>query len=484
MRRVLLVLVSLSSWMVLAPNGNTAPRSTQIVTQSERAAYSKYFNSTLASLECLRSDDGLINDRGTLPRMISRTKCRGLQNEQITSPTNVGFDLLSQLEAMNHGPHRRRAQQTIGKILRAVSKLERHPDTGLYFSWYQTTQPFRVLNRNVSSVDNIHLALALWTVSEKFPATGIGKASRDIFQSMDFSCFYRLENGLIGGNLHYNTMAQLWTLESWSYSYYGSEARSIGALGFALRKFSDPDFVSRHVSTYQIEFTDEPLALRTWDGGVFQLLLPELLMSEHELSPILKSAFKNFSQSVLLSQNKKSMLAPPTHSASQAGLDGVTCGSKLSCYNGKAGELWMVASTNQDAHSQAMREQWEAVFTPHAAMLVASIAPGEFAAALSKLETFTDGDNPLYDPVIGWMDGLRVAEPYPNTVVPVQLALDQEILLLAASRILSADGKTESARALAHNSQTRQRLHIYYESLERRFAEVIAATKSENASFK
>jgi hypothetical protein len=207
--------------------------------------------------------------------------------------------------------------------------------------------------------------------------------------------------------------------------------------------------------------------MRAWDGGAFQLLLPELLLSESSYSPRLAELFRNFGDYILDEGKRLGYPVPAAFSASESGIDGVTCGiGNDSCYNGKAGSPYIVATMNQDLGDPRLRDQWDAVFTPHAAILAAQLDPEKFAPALSQAESISSAGNHLYEPGFGWMDGYRVKGPYQNTVIPVVLSLDQEMIALSLAQILSPDGHGPSAAALYKNAEVSARLSEYYHRVD------------------
>jgi hypothetical protein len=131
--------------------------------------YLGYLQATLAGIEKMRTVSGLILDK-------VRVRFRGEGTPQLeslnslTSPTNIALDLILQSEALGRGWGRTESNRAIATTLTALERLEVHRPSGLYFSWY-STDLLEPKSKDVSSVDNIHLALALWSVSELFPGT-------------------------------------------------------------------------------------------------------------------------------------------------------------------------------------------------------------------------------------------------------------------------------------------------------------------------
>ena len=124
-----------------------------------------------------------------------------------TSPTNIGTYMWSTLAARDLGiitP--REARQRIAQTLATVSRLERHEPSGQFYNWYYpatgekltiwpvdggTVYPF------LSSVDNGWLAAALIMVSNAVPQ--LRDQAKALADSMDFSCYYDPQAGLLRG---------------------------------------------------------------------------------------------------------------------------------------------------------------------------------------------------------------------------------------------------------------------------------------------
>lgn len=458
------------------------------LTLENRALYRRYFESTFRSLECLRGENGLINDRMTVDASafvlpaLPDAACKRRSTAATTSPTNIGFDLLSQIAALDLGYETATAKQNIAAIVDRIAELPRHTDTHLFYAFYSTNKDPRVLIRGLSSVDNIHLALALWTVARDFRTEPVGVKASVILKQMDFKSFFHPDTGLMGGYMEPDADGH-WVLQKWNYQFFGSEARSIASIGYAIGLFDEKDFVQKSASSYDIEYFNwrEDAAkptrkiLRTWDGGVFQLLLPQILIDEARYSDSLKSTFENFADFIVDKQTREKLPTPAAFSASQAGDEGISCGPTLGCYNGQAGILELVAAQHRAQDEPSLKAQWEAVFTPHALFLAATRKPDFYAGILKTLEQISDRTSTLYHSDLGWMDGYRLRGPYRDSVIPVQLALDQEMILLSTAAILSGDGLSPAARTLNTDASSSARLRAYYEALEARLNPVLAA---------
>ena len=200
--------------------------------------------------------------------------------------------------------------------------------------------------------------------------------------------------------------------------------------------------------------------LGLWDGGAFQLLLPQLLLDEAHYSSQLRDMMENYAHFTIEHGKQNSLNLPACHSAAQFAAEGVAgadCDNGFPCYNGKAGTVELAASINQDVHDQALRAYWDLSFTPHAAFLAASVRPDLYAGILARAETLegqtAGATNLLYHADYGWMDGYFVRGVRRGQVVPVILSLDQGIIALAAINAAGAGASSSgvpslSARAL------------------------------------
>lgn len=379
---------------------------------------------------------------------------------QATSPTNIALDLLVQREALEHAEFYQAARKNIAQTLRTLSALPRHPASGMFHNRYTPgngASPPRIADAYLSSVDNLHLAYALWVLAATGPSENRALAAR-IFSSMQFEIFYDRSDGLFIGGIQIQGGRE--KPDTWKYRYYGSEARSLYSLSHALGLIRDPEFITKALLSMDADvyvWRGRPL-LGLWDGGAFQLLLPRLLISEDRYSGRMAVMFTTYADFLLAEGHRRGLPVPAAHSACLIG---------PSEYLGKAGNLSLVASQNADVRDSAMRGNWEKVYTPYAAMMAAPLAPAPYAVALARAEHLNDGRNPLYRPGVGWMDGMHVQGPRSGAVVPALLSLDQAMIALAAAQTFSRDGMTVGARALHQNPATRERLKTFYIQVDR-----------------
>jgi hypothetical protein len=460
------------------------------------AQYQKYFEDTYQGLDKLRGKNGLIQDAADVIPGVGQNPATLKITNSKTSPTDIGLDLIVQADvAKTAGPHRDHALQTMNQIISTLGQLPYHEQSGLFYSWYDTNEN-KALLKNVSSVDNIHLALALWTVSKNFPDQPEGQKAQALLNRMDFSVFYDSNNGLIHGNLTYHNLAERlihpvadqgksWTVDDYDYSYFGAEARSIYALGYALGLFkkqaNDPKFVPTLVKNLQMERypASSGNILRTWDGGAFQTLLPEDLINEDAYSPSLQESAEAYGPFILDQGKKQGFAIPGTngqffpagYSAAPQGKD--QHGKNL--YAGQAGSPQLIATQHGDYCDPKKKEQWTETLTTHAAFMAATASSktaDEFAPTFSAMEKYSSGPDKFYNPGIGFSDGVFLkngpSSPGYGKVVNQVAAVDQLFSLVGIMRGTDPTGYGLTANTLQDDPLTREKLNEFYRPVDQK----------------
>lgn len=124
-----------------------------------------------------------------------------------------------------------------------------------------------------------------------------------------------------------------------------------------------------------------------------------------------------------------------------------------------------------DFNETKKRKLWDIVFTPHAAVMAATSNPSEMAPMLAAVEKLRSGQNLMYRPGFGFMDGYHVKGVYEGQVIPVQLSLDQGMIAIALEQIQSQDGLSTTGRLLRDNDEVRSRLDEFYRLFDRKLSE-------------
>jgi hypothetical protein len=463
--------------------GAHAPRNPASTVSREKnlPRYDEYRRDTEESLERMRNPaSALLRDKILVESAPDGSFSMSVLNPN-TSVTNIGLDLLNQISARADPATATRAEANIQGLLRSLAKMDFHRPSGLFYSWYSTETDLRAVVKDVSSVDNIHLALALWTVRETLAGTRMAREASRLFARMDFSIFYDDRTGLFWGNLKSN--GKKWETESYHFSNFGSEARSIYAVTWALdlvKNARDPKFIEKSVASLTMEtfpWSEDgkirPI-LRTWDGGAFQLLLPKLLLNEELYSEELGNSFRNYSRYILREGDRLGYPVPAAFSASNFGIDGRADFEKVPAYEGKSGSLDLVSTSHEEAFEPLARERWGSVFTPHAAMLAATTDPETYVSIFRSIEDVGVGKERLYRPGWGFMDGFHVKGPYAGKAVPVLLSLDQGMIAMALYQIKAVDGLSPSGKALWNNPFVRKRLGRFYSAVDAKLVKISA----------
>lgn len=412
--------------------------------ESSTKTYTRYFEDTYKGIEKMRNKEtGLTKDGVNLDSSTYHDP---------TSPTNMGLDLLVQMEALKHPEFKKQALENLKRTLKTMKDLPYDKDSGLFHNRYKTDSK-KIDQYDVSTVDNINLAMSLWTMGKVCPDPESKKIAQELLERMDFNYFYNQEKGLFYGGSYLDKKTGKLVRETFMYNNFGSEARSLYSMGYALDLIKDPDFLKKAVPNLYGEM--EGPIMKLWDGGAFQLLLPRLFINEENYSEALKTSFKEYSKFVLEDGKRKGLPTPASFSASQ------------SCegYNGKAGNTELVSRDHKDLNKVEARDRWDAVFTPHAAFLGATQMPDSFADVLVAIEHLgTNG--PLYRPGDGWADGLELKGKHEGQVVPIFLALDQSMIALSIAQILDEEEMTVANRAVNDDPKVKERLQEFYKRVD------------------
>ena len=463
--------------------------------------YESYLDDTLQSLEKMRGVNGLVVDTAQIIPGDSAHPATLKTVVADTGPTNIAVDILIQTAlAKGDGGGALQARKNLEKVLSTLGQVPFHytdkkNQHGLFYRLYSTEKPDVSSTKgslDLSSVDNIHLALALWTASQTLSGK-LAKKARKLFDRMDFSAFYDSQTGLAYGNIQYDpNKSPPWQPEStadhphgWDYGNMGSETRSIYSLGYALGLFrsqaNNPDFVPRvmksiEASRYQ---SKDGKILSVYDGGGFQVLLPEMLVGESLYSTDLSESANAYAP-MILADGKSSGFAVPgkpgayfpgASSASAAAIKGDPRFHDSPAYIGEEGSPELVV--NPQYCDQPFQSRWNALYAPHAAFMAASTScknADALAASFTATQDYASGPDHLYTRGIGWADAVWVKPQMDTTglVVPEVLSLDQGMLALGLLRMKDSHGLGPSADALYSNPQIRARLKQYFKAVDQK----------------
>jgi hypothetical protein len=143
-----------------------------------------------------RSFDAMTDPQSGLPAdSLAADGTRSVQ----TSTTNVGAYMWSTLVARELGiVSRREAVARLSRTVASLERMERHPESGQYFNWYDHRTGEKLtawpptgdpLTPILSSVDNGWLAVGLRLVELEVPE--LSRRAGALYDSMDFGFYYR-----------------------------------------------------------------------------------------------------------------------------------------------------------------------------------------------------------------------------------------------------------------------------------------------------
>ncbi len=435
----------------------------------------EYLSRTLYSLEKMRGENGLVNDAVVI-RHAQKGPIRVETLNPDTSPTNIAVDLLIQIELIQKNTkNSAHIIFTLDRVMETLEHIPYHQQTGLFYSRYTTDVRTQVTDRNVSSIDNLHLALALWTLKESLGSTSVSQRAENLLKRMDFSIYYDSASGLIGGNLRYEN--DNWIRESYNFANLGSEARALYILGPALGLFrkvkTDKHFFRRALSTLKIEMlgVGDVAALRLWDGAAFQLFFPKIFINEELYSSRFRKMFVRAGDLMVEEGHRRGLVTPAAHSPSFVYNQASPSNLSEFRYKDKAGNLVIVSTDARDKHDAGLALEWESTFTPHALFMAATANPSRILPLFRDLEFLGLDTRKLYHQTLGWLDAYHLEGAFTNHAVPVQLALNQGMIALSLMQISSVDGLSPSGRALWRNAEIRETLALFYGLLDQKLDE-------------
>ncbi len=401
---------------------------------------------TQASLEFMRDPrSSLIGDKTTWTEGFL-----SFSNDGMVASTNVSLDLIVQIQ--QNTPE---SFLKISTIVDELLNLEKYQIGELeYFYWgYKKNSDgkMQIYNSEVSSLDNFHLAIALWLVSQKHTDINTRLKAESLYKKMKLDPFVDPQTGLMRLASRLDAEGNRYWLP-YLYADWGSEARTMYVLGPVLGLINqDANYLEKVIRNLNVECTLNDVMgpiHRTWDGGTFQYLLPELLWGESQYSDPMKNTFRNLS---LLAQQYKqdrnltfmpgfsaSQVTEPTHSIFQ------TNGPISHGYGGVVGFYPLMVKSHQQ---EVVPERVERSMTPHASVMLTLADPEKYVIEIEALKNVKGRNGMLYMQGHGFMDGYHLQGPFVGAVVPVQLALDQGMIALSTEILLAPE--RQSALSLA-----------------------------------
>ncbi len=415
----------------------------------------------------------------------------GASRSGYTSPTNIGAYMWSTLVARDLKIIKpKQAHTRLSRTLDAISKLERHDDSGMFYNWYSPADghKLRIWPENgdtvhpfLSSVDNGWMAAALMTVANGEPR--LAKRATALADSMDFGFYYDKDAansggaGLIRGGFWDEPPAQCSVKGNlrnrgedvyYTCHHYGnfvSEPRIASYIGIVqgqipakhyfgpartfpatcdwswqeeqptgvTKNYLGVDVYEGHYDYRGIEFVP------TWGGDMFEELMPDLFVPEAAWG---KKSFGINHPNLVRAQIEHGMddadygywgFSPssnPTGGYREYGVDAL--GITTDGYNSDQ------ERTTSDGGYQAAgcarpertpTSYGDGVVTPHAAFLALPYAEKEALANLANLRKDFDAYGPG-----GFYDAIAVGS---GTVAKRHLSLDQGMVMGALGNVLA-----------------------------------------------
>ncbi|MEG1632973.1 MAG: glucoamylase family protein [Oscillospiraceae bacterium] len=202
-----------------------------------------------------------------------------------TSPTNIGFALVSALAALDLSLCERDA--ALALIARLLDAIERLPKwKGHLYNWYDTQKLQSLEPTYVSTVDSGNLAASLIALREGLAEYGEAELSARagaLFAAMDFAPLYDPTRRLfrIGYDISAGAFSNGW------YDLMSSEARLTGYI--AVAKGDAPRRHWRQLSRALVS-KDGFRGMASWTGTMFEYLMPELFLPLRRDSLLWESA--------------------------------------------------------------------------------------------------------------------------------------------------------------------------------------------------
>lgn len=418
---------------------------------SQARSFADYLAVTYQALECLRAPTGLLKDRAFFQAANANEECSlSTPKHAETSPTNIALDLILQMDLLKNPIYQERAAENLKRVLTTLSTMPFHAASGLFFNRYDQDNPQTVAQSYVSTVDNMHLYLALWTLSQEPFHNAVASA---LVRRMNFKSLVEESTGLLFGGLEYAN--DTWKPVGWTYRHMGSEARIGYFLGHVLDLFPT-EMSPKNWIVEKIRLHENKEQLVLWDGGAFQLLLPELLVSESFYSAQFRTYFANYLDYIYFEQKRRNLLSPAAHSASQILVEG-------DAYNGFSGSRALVSRLNANLLDVGIAAHWEEIMSPHALFLAGLADWPRVLRSLVKLEQHFDLTQvPFYNQKLGWFDGVYVEGPQRGRIVPAILALDDLMIALVSVRILAEEKQLATALAISKNPKLRRKAESFF----------------------
>jgi hypothetical protein len=325
----------------------------------------------------------------------------------ITSPTNIGLYITSLVAARDLGfISETELLESLEKVFRTLENMD--TIKGLYFNWYNTDtgKPDTRFNNFISTVDNAWLIASLMVIRSAVPA--FKDRVNSLFNNINISLLYNYDRELFYGGYNVKTSKPT----RWYYNILNTEARiasyiGINEFGIGWNHFGR---LKRSSSTNQSK--ENQLLFRSWNGSMFEALMPTLFMPEPELS----STWKQNHYQYINEQINYGV----------ANNDGFWGYSPSEDPKGKYREFGV-----PNLATKAYKQKVDHIVSPYAVFLTLPFVPDQSITNLLRLKsTYPE----IYKPGFGFTDSINIKS---GAVSKTFLSLDQEMSFLAQFNYLS-----------------------------------------------
>jgi hypothetical protein len=489
-RRGLVATVALTLVLTGAPAGHAAGRNVPVATRDPLSVGGQLADRWVA--DTWRSMVAMVVPRTGIPADNIDGDLRPTSRAAYTSPTNVASYIWSAIAVGRLGVITGAERDTrIGQVLDALALLPRHPDSGMYYNWYDpaTLELLRTwpvdgsaVHPFVSSVDNAWLATALMIVRNAVPA--LRTRAEALLAPMDFGFFYDagargpdVPAGLMRGGFWVDPPPGCATAGNYrgrgpdvfytchTYGAFASETRMISYVAISLGQVPPAHYFAPWrtfpatcdwswqemrpvgqdrtylgVPVYEGAYRYRGLQfVPTWGGDMFEALMPDLFVPESAWGPdswarnhpvYVRGQIAHGLDDAKYGHWGFSPASDPAGGYREYGVDAMGLDS--------GGYTSDQERTSVDPGFEGCREAQpeptaygDGVVTPHAVFLAMRYAPAESLAELARLRAEFDSYGPggFYDSVA--VRSGRVAHRY--------LALDQGMILAALGNLLGGD---------------------------------------------
>ncbi|MDO8536387.1 MAG: M23 family metallopeptidase, partial [Candidatus Omnitrophota bacterium] len=246
----------------------------------------------------------------------------------------------------------------------------------------------------------------------------IVEIAKAILDSQDYSAIYDAKAGLLTGGIDRDGRVETWHPAG----TFGSESRLGSQVIAAIGKIPQNSINNSAIKIikYKLSTGQEIPVLATWDGGAFQMFMPNLFVSE-DSNPAINMLLKNYIR--VMGDQKKNGIAA-AHSASET----------TSGYNGQQG-ITALAQNSEALPSSPKYAEYQANITPHALFLAGMVDANFASENLNKLrEAYPD----IYVPGFGYVDSVNLST---SSTAQYKLTLDDGMIICSLYKMLYPDGR-------------------------------------------